>query len=193
MSTPVYSTFTALVCSLELLALCWLAGIPLSGFDGSTQLSLLGLLILPQLLGLGALNFVLGRAPATTVSVLLLLESPIAALAAWSLMSQSVEPATAPWLLLIIVGVALVVTNGGSERVVARKRGLRGTADEAPAAAHGRGEAEKGEVVAGDALVAVRLSRPRTGDRGLPRTHGVCAGRAVHRGLSPTAPPHAPD
>ncbi|WP_307808010.1 EamA family transporter [Streptomyces oryzae] len=116
MSTPLYSVVTSLVCGLELLAVCWLAGIPLTGFDQSTQLSLLGLLLLPQLLGLGSLNFALGRASATTMSVFLLLETPIAALAAWWLMGQGIEPATMPGLLLIIVGVTVVLTNGDGEQ-----------------------------------------------------------------------------
>ncbi|WP_307132389.1 DMT family transporter [Streptomyces aurantiacus] len=115
-STPLYSTFTSLVCGLQLLAVCWLAGISLTGFDRSTQLSLLGLLILPQILGLGSLNFVLGRTSATTASVLLLLETPVAALAAWWLMDQNIKPATVPGLVLIIVGVTVVVTSGGGEQ-----------------------------------------------------------------------------
>ncbi|MFI6341294.1 EamA family transporter [Streptomyces sp. NPDC050535] len=118
-STPLYSTFTSLVCGLELLAVCWLADISLTGFDRSTQLSLLGLLLLPQILGLGSLNFVLGRVSATTVSVLLLLETPVAALGAWWLMDQGIEPATVPGLLLIIVGVTVVVTSSAQEQPAA--------------------------------------------------------------------------
>ncbi|MFF3371372.1 DMT family transporter [Streptomyces sp. NPDC002680] len=115
-STPLYSTFTSLVCGVQLLAVCWLADISLTGFDRSTQLSLLGLLILPQILGLGSLNFVLGRTSATTASVLLLLETPVAALAAWWLMDQSIEPATVPGLALIIIGVTVVVTSDSAEQ-----------------------------------------------------------------------------
>ncbi|MEV7342240.1 DMT family transporter [Streptomyces sp. NPDC093544] len=119
-STPLYSTFTSMVCGLELLAVCWLADISLTGFDRSTQLSLLGLLLLPQILGLGSLNFVLGRVSATTISVLLLLETPVAALGAWWLMDQGIEPATIPGLLLIIVGVTVVVTSSGQEQPAAQ-------------------------------------------------------------------------
>ncbi|WP_326807916.1 DMT family transporter [Streptomyces sp. NBC_01775] len=120
-STPLYSTVTSLICGLELLAVCWLADIPLTGFDSSTQLSLLGLLILPQLLGLGSMNFALGRTSATTMSVLLLLETPVAALAAWWFMGQGIEPATVPGLLLITVGVTVVVTSGGVEQATAQQ------------------------------------------------------------------------
>ncbi|MER5430794.1 DMT family transporter [Streptomyces sp. NPDC002588] len=115
-STPLYSAFTSLVCGVQLLGVCWLAGIPLTGFDRSTQLSLLGLLILPQILGLGSLNFVLGRTSATTTSVLLLLETPVAALAAWWLMDQGIKPGTIPGLALIIIGVTVAVTSGSGER-----------------------------------------------------------------------------
>lgn len=121
-STPLYSVVSSFVCALELLAVCWLADIPLTGFDSTTQLSLIGLLLLPQLLGLGSLNFVLGRASATTVSVVLLLESPVAALAAWWLMGQRIDLATVPGLLLIIVGVTVVVlTSSGGEQAAPRQ------------------------------------------------------------------------
>ncbi|MFF5145494.1 DMT family transporter [Streptomyces sp. NPDC013157] len=120
-STPLYSTFTSLVCGVELLAVCRLAHIPLTGFDRSTQLSLLGLLVLPQILGLGSLNFALGRTSATTMTVLLLLETPVAALAAWWFMGQGIKPATVPGLLLIIVGVTVVVTSGVAEQATAQQ------------------------------------------------------------------------
>ncbi|MGP3985807.1 DMT family transporter [Streptomyces sp. 3N207] len=114
-STPLYSTVTSLVCGVELLAICWLADIPLTGLDQTTQLSLLGLLVLPQLLGLGSMNFALGRTSATTMSVLLLLETPVAALTAWWLLGQSVEAATVPGLLMIIIGVTIVIKSGGEQ------------------------------------------------------------------------------
>jgi hypothetical protein len=50
------------------------------------------------------------------MSVLLLLETPVAALTAWWLLGQRVEAATVPGLLLIIVGVTIVVTKGGGEQ-----------------------------------------------------------------------------
>ncbi|MEY9947728.1 DMT family transporter [Kitasatospora sp. GAS1066B] len=124
-STPLYSTFTSLVCGLELLVVCRLAHIPLTGFDRSTQLSLLGLLVLPQILGLGSLNFALGRTSATTMSVLLLLETPVAALAAWWFMGQGIKPATVPGLLLIIVGVTVVVTSGVEQATAQQGRHRR--------------------------------------------------------------------
>ncbi|MEV5810544.1 DMT family transporter [Streptomyces parvulus] len=115
-STPLYSVFTSMICGLALFAVCLLANIPLTGYDKDTQLALIGLLILPQILGLGALNFVLGRVPATLISVLLLLETPVAALIAWRLMGQGIDASTIPGLLLIIVGVTVVLTSNGKEK-----------------------------------------------------------------------------
>jgi drug/metabolite transporter (DMT)-like permease len=113
-STPLYSTVCSLICGIELFVICRLAGVHLTGFDSSTKLSLLGLLVLPQLLGLGSLNFALGRTSATTMSVLLLLETPVAALAAWWFMGQSIAPASVPGLALLIIGVTVVVTGEGA-------------------------------------------------------------------------------
>lgn len=124
-STPLYSTVTSLVCGLELLAVCLLDGIPLTGFDTSTHLSLLGLLLLPQLLGLGSMSFALGRASATMMSVLLLLEAPVAALAAWALMGQSFKFAAMPGLLLLIVGVMMVVLTEGEHEQTAPQQVYR--------------------------------------------------------------------
>lgn len=134
MSTPMYSTVCSLVCGLELFLLCRLTGVPLTGFDTSTHLSLLGLLLLPQLLGLGSLNFALGRASATTMSVLLLLETPVAAVTAWLLMGQRVQPASVPGLLLLIVGVMVVVRTGGEEQAPAPQE--HGTPYAPPPPAH---------------------------------------------------------
>ncbi|WP_327235423.1 DMT family transporter [Streptomyces sp. NBC_01317] len=138
-STPLYSTFTSLVCGLELLLVCWLVDIPLTGFDRATQWSLLGLLVLPQLLGLGALNFALGRTSATSMSVLLLLETPVAAVIAWWLMGQHIELATLPGLLLIIVGVTVVLTSGGAERGAAGQGTYPGTNTGTYGGTYGRG------------------------------------------------------
>ncbi|MFK0160440.1 DMT family transporter [Streptomyces sp. NPDC090493] len=113
LSTPLYSTLSSFVCAVELLLVCHLAHISLTDLDRSTRLSLLGLLVLPQLLGLGSLNFVLGRLSATTISVVLLLETPVAAVGAWWLIGQQLDPGTMPGLVLVIVGVVVAVISGG--------------------------------------------------------------------------------
>ncbi|MET7684565.1 DMT family transporter [Streptomyces sp. NPDC005423] len=108
-STMVYSVLCSSVCTVELLILCLVTGTPLFAFNGGTWLALLGLLIFPQLLGLFSLNFVLGRAPATAVSILLLLEAPVAALIAWLWLGQLPAATAWPGLLMITLGVSAVV------------------------------------------------------------------------------------
>jgi drug/metabolite transporter (DMT)-like permease len=127
LSTPLYSALSSFVCAIGLLVACLATGTPLMRFDRNTELALLGLLILPQLLGLGSLNFALGRGSATTTSVLLLLESPVAAAIAWLWMGQTPEPSTLPGLLLIIVGATVVVSSSTtqSERFIGRHRAER--------------------------------------------------------------------
>ncbi|MFJ9710805.1 DMT family transporter [Streptomyces sp. NPDC101234] len=108
-STMAYSVLCSSVCTVELLILCLVTGTPLFAFDAGTWLAVLGLLIFPQLLGLFSLNFVLGRAPATAVSILLLLEAPVAALIAWLWLGQLPAATAWPGLLMIMLGVTAVV------------------------------------------------------------------------------------
>jgi drug/metabolite transporter (DMT)-like permease len=125
LSTPLYSALSSFVCAIGLLVACLAAGTPLMHFDRNTGLAVLGLLILPQLLGLGSLNFALGRGSATTISVLLLLESPVAAVIAWLWMGQAPELSTLPGLSFIIVGAAVVVSSSTrqSESLIGRHTG----------------------------------------------------------------------
>ncbi|MFJ2261545.1 DMT family transporter [Streptomyces sp. NPDC087844] len=110
-STPMYSVLCFFVCTVELLLLCLVTGTPAVSFTGNTWIALLGLLIFPQLLGLFSLNFALGRAPATAVSVMLLLEAPVAALIAWLWLDQLPAGLAWPGLLMIMMGVAVVVVG----------------------------------------------------------------------------------
>ncbi|MEU9407494.1 DMT family transporter [Streptomyces sp. NPDC048281] len=108
-STPVYSVLCSAVCTVELLVVCLVTRTSLFTFDGDTWLALLGLVVFPQLLGLFSLNFALGRAPATVVSVFLLLEAPVAALVGWLWLGQLPDATTWPGLIMIMAGVVVVV------------------------------------------------------------------------------------
>lgn len=130
-----YSVLCSAVCTVELLILCLATGTPLFTFSGDTWLALLGLLIFPQLLGLFSLNFVLGRAPATSVSVLLLLEAPVAAFIAWLWLDQLPDGSTWPGLAVIMLGVAWVVV-ADARRADPMTRDAGGTRDPAPLAQH---------------------------------------------------------
>ncbi|MBO4208933.1 DMT family transporter [Micromonospora echinofusca] len=112
LSTTTYTTICYGVCALLLLLVCLVGGVPLTGFDGTTWLAILGLVVGAQLLGHSMFNYVLHRMSATTVSVLTLLEAPGAALIAWLWLDQAPRPWALPGLGLLLVGVAVVLIGG---------------------------------------------------------------------------------
>ncbi|WP_050778003.1 DMT family transporter [Micromonospora sp. ATCC 39149] len=111
-STTTYTTICYGVCALILLAVCLVGGVPLGGYDTNTWLAILGLVAGAQLLGHSMFNYALRRISATTVSVLILLEAPGAALIAWAWLGQLPRAGAVPGLALILVGVAVVVLGG---------------------------------------------------------------------------------
>ena len=136
LSTTTYTTVCYSVCAVTLLIGCLLAGVRLGGYDPRTWLAILALVVGAQLLGHSMFNYALHRISATTVSVLILLEVPAAALLAWAWLGQLPRPAALPGLALVVAGVAVVVLGG--------VRGGRGTdaapplpQPDPPAAGHG--------------------------------------------------------
>jgi drug/metabolite transporter (DMT)-like permease len=59
-------------------------------------------------------NYALHRTSATTVSVLILLETPGAALLAWVWLGQTPRVSALPGLALLLIGVAVVILGGGA-------------------------------------------------------------------------------
>ncbi|MEV0155263.1 DMT family transporter [Micromonospora sp. NPDC050686] len=112
LSTTTYTTVCYGVCGALLLVVCLAAGLPLTGYDGGTWLAILGLVAGAQLLGHSMFNYALHRVSATTISVLILLEVPGAALIAWWWLGQVPRPLALPGLALLLVGVAVVVIGG---------------------------------------------------------------------------------
>lgn len=112
-STVTYTTICYASCALALLVVCLAVGIPLTGFTASTWLAILGLVAGAQLLGHSMFNFALRRVSATTLSVLLLLEAPGAALLGWVWLGQAPRPAALPGLALLLAGVAIVLRAEG--------------------------------------------------------------------------------
>jgi drug/metabolite transporter (DMT)-like permease len=112
LSTTTYTTVCYGVCSLALLAVCLVGGVRLVGYDGRTWLAIVALVVGPQLLGHSMLNYSLHRVSATTVSVIVLLEVPGAALIAWLWLGQAPPPAGWVGLTLLVAGVAVVVLGG---------------------------------------------------------------------------------
>ncbi|MFI7523892.1 DMT family transporter [Micromonospora globbae] len=111
-STTTYTTICYGVCALVLLVVCLAGGVRLAGFDGRTWLAILALVAGAQLLGHSMFNYALRRISATTVSVLVLLEAPGAALIGWVWLGQLPRPAALPGLALLLAGVVVVVLTG---------------------------------------------------------------------------------
>lgn len=112
LSTVTYTWICYGTCAVVLLIVCLTAGLELFRYDGSTWAAIIGLVIGAQLLGHSMFNYALNRTSATTVSVLILLEVPGAALLAWLWLGQVPHAAAVPGLLLLIVGVIVVVLGG---------------------------------------------------------------------------------
>jgi drug/metabolite transporter (DMT)-like permease len=110
-STRTYTAVCYGVCALALLAACLAGGVPLVGFPVSAWLAILAMTAGPQLLGHTMFNYALERVPATTVSVLILLEVPGAALIGWLWLHQVPRAWQWPGLALLVAGVVVVITG----------------------------------------------------------------------------------
>lgn len=108
-STTTYTTVCYSVCAVALLGVCLLLGVRMTGFDDQTWLAIIALTVGAQLLGHSMFNYALHKISATTISVLILLEVPGAALLGWAWLDQVPPPAAWPGLFLLTAGVAIVV------------------------------------------------------------------------------------
>jgi len=106
-----------------LLVGCVLAGVPLVGWGWEGWVMLLALTVLAQLLGHTLLNRAVGTVGPVLVALVILLEVPAATLIAAAWLGQVPAWGTLPAALLVLLGVALVVTGEPPERVVAIPEG----------------------------------------------------------------------
>jgi drug/metabolite transporter (DMT)-like permease len=109
LSTTTYTWICYGVCAGVLLVVCLIGQVPLSGYDPRAWAAILAIVVGAQLLGHSMFNYALHRISATTISVLILLEVPGAAILAWVWLEQVPNPATLPALGLLLAGVAVVV------------------------------------------------------------------------------------
>ena len=131
LSTTTYTWICYGTCAVLLLIVCLAAGVPLVGYDVRTWAAILGIVVGAQLLGHSMFNYALRRVTATTVSVLILLEVPGAALIAWAWLGQAPRPAVVPGLALLLAGVVVVVVGGArrTPRSAAAEASLADAAD----------------------------------------------------------------
>jgi drug/metabolite transporter (DMT)-like permease len=109
LSTTTYTWACYGTCAVVLLIVCLTLQTPLTGYALSTWLAIAALIIGPQLLGHSMFNYALQHTSATTVSVLILLETPAATLLAWLWLDQTPRVAALPGLALLLTGVAVVI------------------------------------------------------------------------------------
>ncbi|GIF10979.1 hypothetical protein Ate01nite_10110 [Actinoplanes teichomyceticus] len=109
LSTTTYTWICYGVCAVVLLTVCLAGGVPLTGYSGRAWAAILALVAGAQLLGHSMFNYALQHTSATTVSVLILLEVPGAALLAWLWLGQAPRPGALPGLGLLLAGVAVVI------------------------------------------------------------------------------------
>ncbi len=92
-----------------LLVVCLAARQPLTGYDADDWLKLVALTLGAQLLGHSLFNRVLKTVGPTTVSMLILLEIPGAALIAAAFLGQTPPLLAVPAALLLLTGLAVVI------------------------------------------------------------------------------------
>ncbi len=110
-STTTYTTVCYGVCAAAVLIVCLAFRIPLTGYPATAWAAIVAVTVGPQLLGHSLFSFALRRVTATTVSVVILLETPGAALLAWGWLGQVPALAAVPGLVLILAGVAIVAVK----------------------------------------------------------------------------------
>ncbi|ASN37613.1 DMT family transporter [Paeniglutamicibacter terrestris] len=120
MSTSAYTTACYGMTSLMLLAMCLIAGVPVWGFDAKGWIGILALAICSQVLGHSALNHLLTSLGPLTVSTLILLEIPGAAILAAVFLGQVLPAGTIIGLVVILGGLFFVVRGQGRILAVPR-------------------------------------------------------------------------
>lgn len=113
-TTTTYTFVCYGVCAAALLLTCVLFGVPLTGYTATTWAAIAALTVGAQLLGHSMFNYAVHKVPATTISVLVLLEVPGAGLLGWLLLDQTVPPIALAGIAVLLAGVAMVVLSPGA-------------------------------------------------------------------------------
>lgn len=111
LSTTAYTTVCYGLCAVLLFVVCLLGRQDLGGYQLSSWLGLVAVTGCAQLLGHSVFNHLLATMSPTVISLLILLEVPGAALLAAAFLGQSPPLGVYAGLLLILAGLAVVVTS----------------------------------------------------------------------------------
>lgn len=109
-STTTYALLCYATSALVLLIASVVGGVQITGFSTRSWLLIGAVTLASQILGHSVFNYLLATISPTVVSMTILLEVPGAALLAGVFLSQAPPPAVYVGLLLILVGLAVVVT-----------------------------------------------------------------------------------
>lgn len=113
MTTSSYTTICYGMTSVLLLVMCLLMGAPVWGFNLNGWIGIIALALCSQVLGHSALNHLLTSLGPLTVSTLILLEIPGAALLAALFLGQVLPAGTVLGLSIILAGLFFVVRGQG--------------------------------------------------------------------------------
>jgi drug/metabolite transporter (DMT)-like permease len=111
LSVLAYATVCYSVCAVVLLLVCLVGGVALSGYPASAWWMLIALTVAAQLIGHTLFNLIVTRVGPMVLSLTILLEVPGAAIIAAVWLDQVPPLAAVPAALLILGGLALVVTG----------------------------------------------------------------------------------
>jgi drug/metabolite transporter (DMT)-like permease len=111
LSTSAYTFACYGICAFVLLVLAVVTDVQLTGFSTRTWLLIAAVTVSAQMLGHSLLNHLLAVMSPTVISLLLLLEPPLAALLAGVFLGQSPAWGVYAGLVLILVGLAVVTSQ----------------------------------------------------------------------------------
>ena len=120
LSTTTYTWICYGTCAAVLLVVCLAFGVDLGGYNRGTWIAILALVAGAQLLGHSMFSYALQHTSATTVSVLILLEVPGAAVLAWWWLDQVPRAESLPGLLLLVSGVAVFILGQAAFKRIRR-------------------------------------------------------------------------
>ncbi len=115
LSTTSFTTVCYGGCAAVLLAVCLVADQPLSGYAAAAWWSLAAVTLCAQLVGHSVFNYLLATMSPTVVSLIFLLELPIAALLAAVFLGQAPPLGVYVGLAFIVGGLAVVVSAPHSQ------------------------------------------------------------------------------
>lgn len=110
-STSMHTTICYATCAVIMVGLAVPMAVPLGGYLPREWLIIAGLIIGPQLLGHSVFNLVLKTTSATVVSMIVLFETPVAAVIAAAWLGQVPALSIYPASIILLAGSALVVTR----------------------------------------------------------------------------------